>query len=87
MKPRNKRLARRAAAFAFGLGEFNVDLPMPYGIYSIPEIGTVGATENELKAQKIPYEYGIARFNELERGRILGDDSGILKILFQKKQA
>jgi NAD(P) transhydrogenase len=68
---------RKAACHAF-------NIPLPYGIYSIPEIGMVGSTENELKAKKIPYEIGIARFNELERGKIIGDRQGVLKLLFHR---
>jgi NAD(P) transhydrogenase len=75
---------RRAACHAFGLSDHAFDIPLPYGIYSIPEIAMVGATENELKANKVPYEYGIARFSELERGKIIGDNLGVLKILFHR---
>ncbi|HMO18368.1 MAG TPA: Si-specific NAD(P)(+) transhydrogenase [Oligoflexia bacterium] len=75
---------RRAACHAFGLNDHSFEIPLPYGIYSIPEIGTVGASEAELRASKIPYEFGIARFSELERGKILGDRLGVLKILFHR---
>jgi len=75
---------RRATAHAFGLSDFSMDLPLPYGIFSIPEIGMVGATEAQLRADKTPYEYGIARFSELERGKIIGDDCGLLKLLFHR---
>lgn len=75
---------RRAACHAFGLNEHQFSIPLPYGIYSIPEIGMVGSTENELKNKKIPYEIGIARFNELERGKIIGDRQGVLKLLFHR---
>lgn len=54
----------------------------PYGIYAVPEISMVGATENELKEKGIPYESGIARFRELARGQILGLADGMLKMLF-----
>lgn len=75
---------RRAAGHAFHLTEHNFNIPLPYGIFSIPEIGMVGATENDLKSKKIPYEIGIARFNELERGKIIGDRQGVLKLLFHR---
>ncbi|MBP9839207.1 MAG: FAD-dependent oxidoreductase, partial [Proteobacteria bacterium] len=75
---------RRAACHAFELNDNSKNLPLPYGIYSIPEIATVGATEAELRATKTPYEYGVARFNELERGKIIGDNIGLLKILFHR---
>ena len=54
----------------------------PYGIYAVPEISMVGATESELKERAIPYETGVARFREVARGQILGLRQGILKMLF-----
>jgi NAD(P) transhydrogenase len=57
----------------------------PVGIYAIPEVSMVGATEEELTRQKIPYETGIARYKEIARGSILGDDSGMFKMLFHRE--
>jgi NAD(P) transhydrogenase len=57
----------------------------PVGIYAIPEVSMVGATEEELTRQKIPYETGIARYKEISRGPILGDDSGMFKMLFHRQ--
>ena len=57
----------------------------PIGIYSIPEISMVGEPEHELTRQKIPYEVGIARYREIARGQILGDDSGFFKMLFHRE--
>jgi NAD(P) transhydrogenase len=54
----------------------------PFGIYALPEISMVGRTEQELVDSKIPYETGVARYREIARGQILGDDSGLLKMLF-----
>jgi NAD(P) transhydrogenase len=54
----------------------------PVGIYSIPELSMAGATEHELTAAKIPYDTGVARYREIARGHILGDDSGFLKLIF-----
>jgi len=42
---------------------------IPYGIYTIPEISMVGATEEELTRGKTPYESGLARYSELAKGR------------------
>lgn len=75
---------RRAACHAFGLIDRNFKFPLPYGVYTIPEISMVGKTEAELSKERVPYEVGIARFSEVERGKITGDDSGILKILFHR---
>lgn len=53
----------------------------PIGIYSIPEVSYVGATEVELTKDAIPYEVGVARYRELARGQIAGDSYGMLKLL------
>src|SRR5262252_3054176 len=55
---------------------------IPYGIYAIPEISMVGATEEELTQNKAPYEIGLARYSELAKGQMLGDEQGLLKLLF-----
>lgn len=55
---------------------------LPIGIYTIPEISMVGKTEQELTRNKVPYEFGTARYDELAKGQILGVKSGFVKILF-----
>jgi NAD(P) transhydrogenase len=55
----------------------------PFGIYSIPEISMVGLNEEELTKKAIPYESGIARYKEIARGQLLGDNTGMLKLLFR----
>ena len=57
----------------------------PIGIYAIPEISMVGEPEHELTARQVPYETGLARYREIARGHILGDDSGLLKMLFHRE--
>ena len=42
----------------------------------------VGATEEQLTRDKIPYETGIARYAELAKAQMLGDDQGFLKLIF-----
>ena len=54
----------------------------PYGIYTIPEISTIGKTERELTDAQIPYEVGIARYKEIARGQLMGDTHGLIKLLF-----
>jgi NAD(P) transhydrogenase len=56
----------------------------PYGVYSIPEISMVGKTEAQLTDAGIPYEAGIAQYKELARGQLLGDDTGMLKLLIHQ---
>jgi NAD(P) transhydrogenase len=53
----------------------------PIGIYTIPEISFVGRTEDQLTAERIPFEVGISRYRELARGQIIGDSYGMLKLL------
>jgi NAD(P) transhydrogenase len=55
---------------------------IPYGIYSIPEISMVGQTEEDLTRTRTPYEVGRARYSELAKGQMLGDEHGLLKLLF-----
>ncbi len=54
----------------------------PYGIYTVPEVSFVGRTEEELTAAGVPYEIGKARYREVARGQIIGDENGMLKLLF-----
>ncbi len=56
---------------------------IPFGIYTIPEISMVGQTEEQLTQQRIPYEVGLARYAELAKGQMLGDEQGLLKLLFE----
>ena len=58
-----------------------MQLLQPIGIYTIPEISFVGRTEDELTAQRIPFEVGVSRYRELARGQIIGDSYGMLKLL------
>lgn len=73
---------RLAACDAFGGETTSSPEFFPFGVYAVPEISMVGATEQELSEKSIPYEAGVARLRETARGQILGLDSGILKILF-----
>jgi NAD(P) transhydrogenase len=71
---------RLAAAAASGFDVRPVG-DLPFGIYSIPEIGFVGRTELELTEAAIPYEVGVSYYRELARGQILGDMHGLVKLL------
>jgi len=72
---------RLAAYHAFGEACDGITELQPIGIYSIPEISYVGATEVELTKNSIPYEVGVSRYRELARGAIAGDSYGMLKLL------
>jgi NAD(P) transhydrogenase len=73
---------RLASCHMFGKPSKMVSNLIPYGIYAIPEISMVGATEEELTRKKAPYESGLARYSELAKGQMLGDEQGLVKILF-----
>lgn len=57
---------------------------IPTGIYTLPEISSIGKTERELTEEKIPYELGRSFFKHLARAQITGHTTGILKILFHR---
>ncbi len=57
----------------------------PTGIYTSPEISSLGKTERELTTDKVPYEVGQAQFKSLARGQISGQTVGMLKLLFHRE--
>lgn len=75
---------RLAACHAFGVSTKSVPELFPYGIYTIPEISMVGMTEEELTEQGVPYEVGKANYREIARGQIIGDSTGLLKLVFHR---
>ncbi len=74
---------RRAVCHAFDQ-PFHKFQHLPYGLYTIPEISMVGQSEEQLTKSRVPYEVGVARFREIARGQILGDQQGLLKLLFHR---
>jgi NAD(P) transhydrogenase len=73
---------RLASCAMFGFpGKMPPNL-VPYGIYTIPEISMVGRTEEQLTQDKVSYEVGLARYAELAKGQMLGDEQGLLKLVF-----
>ena len=77
--------ARVAVCHAFGLGFKNASSPLlPTGIYTIPEVSMVGETEQSLKEKGIDYVVGPRLVPVNPRGKIIGDETGILKLLFRR---
>jgi NAD(P) transhydrogenase len=72
---------RIAALHAFGEPAAEYPQLVPTGVYAIPEIGMVGATEEQLTDSATPYVTGVARWRELARGLMSGDEDGMLKLL------
>jgi NAD(P) transhydrogenase len=70
------------------LGDERVSRPsleIPTGIYTSPEISSLGLTERQLTEAKVPYEVGHAHFRSLARAQIMGRPVGMLKILFHRE--
>jgi NAD(P) transhydrogenase len=75
--------ARVAMCHAFHIDFKKAVSPFqPYGIYSIPEISSIGPTEQELQEKGVDYEIGRARFENSARGQIVGESEGFIKLLF-----
>jgi NAD(P) transhydrogenase len=73
---------RIAACHAFGIPMPPAPEFFPYGIYAVPEISTVGMSEEEVRKRGLAYECGIARFRETSRGHIMGLSTGMMKMIF-----
>ncbi|MDH5741801.1 MAG: Si-specific NAD(P)(+) transhydrogenase [Nitrospira sp.] len=76
---------RHASCHAFGYPDRIDNSLLPYGIYSIPQISMVGASEEELTQADVPYAVGIAHYREIARGLLMGDETGMLKLLFHRR--
>ena len=76
---------RSAATDLLGLPGVRFVDDVPTGIYTIPEISSLGKTEEQLTAEKVPHEVGQAFFKDLARAQISGEVVGMLKILFNRE--
>jgi NAD(P) transhydrogenase len=76
---------RSAAAGIRGKSKCRYVDDVPTGIYTIPEISSIGKTERELTQEKIPYEVGRALFKDIARAQIRGETVGMLKLLFHSE--
>lgn len=78
--------ARVAMVHAFDLKyKTAVAKLLPYAIYTIPELSSVGETEQSCAASGIEYEIGRALYYNNARGQIVGDEDGIIKLIFDPK--
>lgn len=74
-----------ATHLVFGKCDYKLVELIPTGIYTLPEISSVGQTERELTEARVPYEVGHAFFKDLARAQISGRTVGMLKILFHRE--
>ena len=78
--------ARLAACAAFDIRQKESAAPiLPTGIYTIPEASMAGETEEALKEKNIPYVVGRAKYADNPRGQIIGDEPGLLKLIFRRE--
>jgi len=76
---------RVAVCHAFGFQyKQRVASMLPMGIYTIPEISSVGETEDSCREKKIDFSVGRAYYANNARGHITGDTSGMLKLIFAR---
>jgi len=73
------------AHIAEGECDWSLVKEFPSGIYTVPEISSVGRTERELTAQRVPYEIAQAHFKSIARAQITGHTVGMLKLLFHRE--
>lgn len=77
--------ARVAVCHAFGFAyKKQVSHLLPYGVYTIPEVSCVGFSEEQAKEKKIDYVVGRAFYRDNQRGKIVGDKDGVIKLVFDK---
>jgi len=73
------------AHIANGNCDWSLIEEFPTGIYTVPEISSIGRTERELTAAQIPYEVAQADFKSIARAQITGHTVGMLKLLFHRE--
>ena len=76
---------RAASEDMLDADDFRFVSEVPSGIYTIPEISSIGKTEEELTSAAVPYEVGQAFFKDTARAQISGEPVGMLKILFHRE--
>ncbi|MGR3220388.1 MAG: Si-specific NAD(P)(+) transhydrogenase [Candidatus Anammoxibacter sp.] len=74
-----------ATHMVFGKCEYRLVDNIPTGIYTIPEISSIGLTERDLTDAKVPYEVGHTLFKQIARAQITGHTTGMLKLLFHRE--
>ena len=73
------------AHIAHGECDWSLIEAFPTGIYTVPEISSIGRTERELTKAQVPYEVANAQFKHIARAQITGHTVGMLKILFHRE--
>jgi len=74
---------RTASCHMFGISRMDTESAIPYGIYSIPEIASVGLTEDEARRQIGDVTVGRAYYRNLTKANIARTPRGMLKLVFE----
>lgn len=76
---------RIAARYALNLSvPYHKPELFPLAIYTIPEMSSIGKTENQLIKENIPYLKGVSGYRDIAKAAISGDITGALKLLFHR---
>ena len=77
---------RVAVAHMFQMEDIrSLSSSLPFAIYTIPELATIGLSEEEAQSKKIEYGVGYAYYSDIPRGKIMGVKDGFLKLTFSQK--
>src|SRR4029077_2691639 len=77
--------ARIAVCHAFGYAyKRHLSHLLPFGIYTIPEVGSIGLSEETAHEKKLDFVVGRAFYRDNARGKIVGDRDGIIKLLVER---
>ncbi len=76
---------RKAANHLVGLEDVPIHPVFPYGLYTTPDISMVGPTEQRLQKEGTVYAVGVGHYRDSAKGQILGDATGIIKLLFEPR--
>ena len=74
---------RRAAAYALGRRARDGERLSPTAVYTTPEIAMAGVTQQDLEAMAVPYAQGTARYEDLVKAGVAGNEHGLLSLLFE----
>lgn len=75
---------RVASCHMAKVDEIKISGANPFGIYSIPEISSIGLTEEEARDKGFNCEIGRAYYKELTKAAVSNTDIGLLKLVFDK---
>jgi mycothione reductase len=88
-----RHMFRHTANYESQVVWFNINDPnkvptdehaIPHAIYTYPTVGSVGMTEEMARANGLKYLVGVNRYANVAKGRAMGDDFGLVKVVVEK---